>query len=94
LTPSRIISILFVGGILRTVLPHFEKLRAEVAAFVALDSAPAAMACPFQMIKLILSNEYISGGAKAKCWLGRIAAGVLGAINELAGVRSSICRGA
>jgi hypothetical protein len=52
------------------------------------------MACPFQMIKLILSNEYISGGAKAKRWLGGIAARVLGAINGLAEVRTSICCGA
>jgi hypothetical protein len=69
-----------VGGILRTVAPHLEKLRADEAAFVALDSAPAAMARPFQMIELILSNEYISGGAKAKCWRRWIrvfAAGVL-----------------
>jgi len=51
---------------LRTVAPHLEKLRADEAAFVALDSAPAAMARPFQMIKLILSNDYIGGGAKAK----------------------------
>jgi hypothetical protein len=80
-----------VGGIFRTVSPHLEKLRADEAAFVAFDSAPAAMACPFQMIKWILSNDYIAGGAKAKRWLGGIAASVLGAINGLAEVRSSIC---